>query len=124
MVDRRTGSGAGGCTGARACRGAVTPLVAVLVVVVAGLGLGLGRLGSQAVAVGQARAAADAAALAGAAGGREAAETVAAANGATVVDYHEAAGRVTVEVRRGDATARASATSDGTGSTGSPGPLP
>lgn len=68
----------------------------------------------------QARAqhAADAAALAGVTGGPTAAESIAAANGADLVTFVSDVGtsggtiRVTVVVRRGDRTARASAEGD------------
>jgi hypothetical protein len=97
----------------------VLPLVALLVVAVGGLCLGLGRLGGDAVAAARARTAADAAALAGAAEDEDSAREVAEANGAELVDFLREGPEVQVEVRIGDAQARARATRGGV-----PGPQP
>jgi len=91
-------------------RGAVTPLVAVLMVAVGGLCLGLGRLGGTANAKARAQTAADAAALAGAAEGEDAARSLAAANGAEVLSIDTDGAEVQVKVRVHGVEARARAT--------------
>lgn len=94
-------------------RGQVLPLVALLLVAL-GMGAALiGRTAEAAVATARARTAADLAALAGAAAGHGSAARVAAANGATLVDYDRDGLEVTVRVRRGDRTARATARRQG-----------
>lgn len=101
-------------------RGQVVPLAAALLVVAGVLALGLIRVASTAAEAGQAQAAADAAALAAVTGGRDAASAVATANDATVVDYVETDGIVTVAVRRRCCTARASASWSADGGSNDP----
>src|SRR3954470_6776624 len=91
-------------------RGQALPLV-VAIVAIAALGVvGLGRFAVATVHAARARTAADAAALAGAADGREAAAAIASENGARLISYAERDGTVDVQVRWGDAMARARAT--------------
>jgi hypothetical protein len=83
-------------------------LVAVAFTVAAGAGLA--ELSRDLIDVSRARSAADAAALASVEGGRAAAIELAAANGATLVSWAQVGSDVLVEVRVGDAVARARAT--------------
>lgn len=99
-------------------RGAVTPLVAVLVLAVGGLVLGLGRLGGAAADVARARTAADAAALAGAADGEDAAQRLASDNDGELVAFRRDGAEVEVRVSVGRATATARAVAEGVGSFG------
>jgi len=87
----------------------VLPLLAALLLVAAATALVLAELGHAAVERARARTAADAAALAGAADGEPAARAAASANGAVLVAYRADGRVVAVEVRLGDAVARASA---------------
>jgi Flp pilus assembly protein TadG len=91
-------------------RGQVVPLAAVALVLAGVVALGLVRVANAAGGQAAAEAAADAAALAAVHGGAPAASRVAEANGAVVLDYVERGAVVTVRVRRGCCTARASAT--------------
>ncbi|MBX3314613.1 MAG: hypothetical protein KF906_09870 [Actinobacteria bacterium] len=91
-------------------RGQIVPVAAVLLVLAGALALGLVTVARAVGEQAAAEATADAAALAAVHGGASAAERVAAANGAVVVDYRERDSVVTVEIRRGRCTARASAT--------------
>ena len=92
-------------------RGSVLVLVVcVTVAFTAAVGAGLAALARDLVDASRARAAADAAALAAVDGGRAAAARLAGANGATLVSWAENGDDVVVEVRVGDALARARAT--------------
>ena len=87
----------------------------VLVVLVAlaftvAAGAGLAALSRDLIDVSRARSAADAAALASVEGGQAAAIELATANGATLVSWAQVGSDVVVEVRVGDAVARARAT--------------
>ena len=87
----------------------------VLVVLVAAAftvaaGAGLTALSRDLIDVSRARSAADAAALASVEGGQAAAIELATANGATLVSWAQVGSDVVVEVRVGDAVARARAT--------------
>ena len=87
----------------------------VLVVLVAAAftvaaGAGLTALSRDLIDVSRARSAADAAALASVEGGQAAAIELATANGATLVSWAQLGSDVVVEVRVGDAVARARAT--------------
>ena len=89
--------------------------VLVLVVLVATAftvttGAGLAALSRELVDVSRARSAADAAALASVEGGQAAAVELAEANGAEIVTWAQVGTDVVVEVRVGDAIARARAT--------------
>jgi hypothetical protein len=89
--------------------------VLVLVVFVAvgftvAAGAGLASLSRDLIDVSRARSAADAAALASVDGGRAAAIGLATANGATLVSWAQVGSDVVVEVRVGDAVAKARAT--------------
>jgi len=101
MVSTRRGSGD---------RGQAVPLVLAIVVVAAVAVVALGRLTVGAVDAARARTAADAAALAGAADGRDAADATARRNGGALVNFTTTGADVVVEVRVGDASARARAT--------------
>lgn len=90
-------------------RGQAMPLVLGVVMLAVVVLLALVPLARGAAARAQARTAADAAALAGAAEGESAARQVAAANGATVTEWASRGSEVWVEVRVGDAVARAKA---------------
>jgi hypothetical protein len=91
-------------------RGQALPLV-VAIVALAAIGVvALGRFAAGTVDAARARTAADAAALAGAAAGRGAAATAAAANAGTLVSFSQRDDTVIVDVRVGDAVARARAT--------------
>jgi hypothetical protein len=83
-------------------------LVAVAFTVAAGAGLT--ALSRDLIDVSRARSAADAAALASVEGGQAAAIELATANGATLVSWAQVGSDVVVEVRVGDAVARARAT--------------
>lgn len=83
-------------------------LVAVAFTVAAGAGLA--QLSRDLIDVSRARSAADAAALASVEGGRAAAIELATTNGATLVSWAQVGSDVVVEVRVGDAVARARAT--------------
>ncbi len=83
-------------------------LVAVAFTVAAGAGLA--ALSRDLIDVSRARSAADAAALASVEGGQAAAIELATANGATLVSWAQVGSDVVVEVRVGDAVARARAT--------------
>jgi hypothetical protein len=93
-------------------RGQAAVLVLVLVTVLfASMSAALVDVGGRMIERTRAQTAADAAALGGIIGGREAAETLAQRHGATLVSFAHGpdAGRVTVVVRLGTATADASA---------------
>jgi hypothetical protein len=83
-------------------------LVAVAFAVAAGAGLA--ALSRDLIDVSRARSAADAAALASVEAGPAAAIELATANGATLVSWAQVGSDVVVEVRVGDAVARARAT--------------
>ncbi|MCB0978577.1 MAG: hypothetical protein KDB02_14080 [Acidimicrobiales bacterium] len=87
----------------------MVPLVAVALLFAAVGALGLVRVAAAVLEREAAQSAADAAALAAVTGGESAAREVAVANDATVVEYREVDEVVTVVVRRGRSTARASA---------------
>jgi len=97
---------------ARADRGQLLPLYALIVVVACGLLVLLAQLGQLAHRRAQARTAADAAALAGVAGGRDEADRVAVANGAELDDFRSDGGEVIVRVRLGTTHAIARARRD------------
>ncbi len=90
-------------------RAQVVPLFGVVVVVALAVALAAVRVGVVANDRARAQGAADATALAAAAADDDEAEQVAEANDAQVVSIDREAGEVTVEVRVGSATARASA---------------
>lgn len=98
---------------ARADRGQLVPLYALIVLVACGAMLLLVRLGAVASHRAHARTAADAAALAGVAEGRAAAEEVAAANGAALVSFDAKGNEVEVVVRVDGVRARARARREG-----------
>jgi len=100
MVPTRRGSGD---------RGQALPLVVAVVVMAAVAVLALGRLAVGAVDAARARTAADAAALAGATDGQAAAAAAANDNGGVLVRFAATGDDVLVEVRVGQATARARA---------------
>jgi hypothetical protein len=88
-------------------------LVLVVLVAVAftiAAGAGLTALSRDLIDVSRARSAADAAALASVEGGQAAAIELATANGATLVSWAQVGSDVVVEVRVGEAVARARAT--------------
>lgn len=103
---------------ARPDRGSGSVMMAAVVAVVALATVVVARVVVAAAEQAAAQHAADAAALAGVSGGPAAAREVAAANGATVVEVTLGPGqaggtrRVSVTVRRGDRTARATAEGD------------
>jgi hypothetical protein len=90
-------------------RGSVTVWAAGVTMLAMALVAVSTRTAVAAVGRGRAQAVADLAALAAVDGGRPAASAVATANGATLVRYAEVDGRVDATVRRGGATAVASA---------------
>jgi hypothetical protein len=90
-------------------RGQAVPLVVGVVVVAAVVVVALGRFAVGAVDAARARTAADAAALAGASAGRVAASSAADDNGGVLVSFVMTGDDVLVEVRVGQATARARA---------------
>ena len=95
------------------CHDRGSAMVLVVLVTVAftvATGAGLAVLSRDLIDVSRARSAADAAALASVEGGRPAAIELAAANGATLVSWKQVGPEVVVEVRVGDAVARARAT--------------
>ena len=89
---------------------AMVMVVVVSVAFTAAGGAALAGLSRDLIDVSRARSAADAAALASVEGGPAAASELAAANGATLVSWARVGSDVVVEVRIGDATARARAT--------------
>ena len=89
---------------------AVVMVVIVSVAFTAAGGAALSALSGDLLDASRARSAADAAALAGVEGGPAAAIDLAAANGATLVSWARVGSDVVVEVRVGDAVARARAT--------------
>jgi hypothetical protein len=89
---------------------ALVMVVVVTVAFTAAGGAALAALSRDLIDVSRARSAADAAALASVEGGRAAAVELAAANGATLVSWAHVGSDVVVEVRVGDAVARARAT--------------
>ncbi len=89
--------------------GQAVPLVLAVVAVAVVVLLALAPLGRAANARARARTAADAAALAGAAEGEGAAREVAEANGGELLEWAAQGPEVWVEVRVGDARARAKA---------------
>jgi hypothetical protein len=96
---------------ARRDRGsALVVVVIVSVAFTAAGGAALAALSRDLIDVSRARSAADAAALASVEGGQAAAIELAAANGATLVSWAQVGSEVVVEVRVGDAIARARAT--------------
>jgi hypothetical protein len=90
-------------------RGQALPLLVALLVLACALAVVVVDLGAAAVQRARARTAADAAALAGAAEGEHAARAVAADNDAELVSFRADGDVVEVLVRRGRATARATA---------------
>jgi hypothetical protein len=96
---------------ARRDRGSVMVFVVLVAVGLStAAGAGLAALSRDLIDVSRARSAADAAALASVEGGRAAASELAAANGATLLSWAQDGTDVVVEVRVGDAVARARAT--------------
>ena len=92
-------------------RGSVLLLVVfVAVAFTVAAGAGLAALSRDLVDVTRARSAADAAALASVEGGQAAAVELATVNGAEIVSWAQVGPDVVVEVRVGDAIARARAT--------------
>jgi tartrate dehydratase beta subunit/fumarate hydratase class I family protein len=92
-------------------QGSVLVLVVFVAVAFTGAaGAGLAALSRDLVDVTRARSAADAAALASVEGGLAAAVELAAVNGAEIVSWAQVGTDVVVEVRVGDAIARARAT--------------
>jgi hypothetical protein len=100
MVPTRRGSGD---------RGQAVPLVLALVVMAAVAVVSVGRLAVGAVDAARARTAADAAALAGAADGHAAAAVAAKENGGALTSFATIGDDVVVDVRVGQAMARARA---------------
>lgn len=90
-------------------RGQIVPVMAIVLVLCVAVLVGLVALGGRATDRARARTAADAAALAGVSGGAAEAERVAADNGGTVQRSASEGGAFEVEVRVGDAVARARA---------------
>ena len=90
-------------------RGQTTPLMVLALALVVAAALVVGHTGVLLAARARAEHAADAAALAGALDGRAGAAAAAHANGAALVEFEVAGDVVTVSVRRGDVSARASA---------------
>jgi hypothetical protein len=92
-------------------RGSALVLVVLVAVAFAvAAGAGLAALSRDLIDVSRARSAADAAALASVEDGPAAAIELATANGATLVSWAQVGSDVVVEVRVGDAVARARAT--------------
>jgi len=92
-------------------RGSALVLAVIVTVAFTGAGgVALAAFSRDLIDASRARSAADAAALASVEGGPAAAAELAAANGATLVSWAQIGSDVVVEVRVGDAVARARAT--------------